>query len=65
MGMDFQPANPDEIKFTLTITMTLADWKKLASQIDHKQSWPGWNLESQIRDMVSQAGRQFYPRAED
>lgn len=63
--MKFYATKPDEMKFTLEISMTLGDWKKLKDQLVHKQEWPGWSLEDEIQDLISQAERDYFPKAAD
>ena len=47
----FQPTDPDYINMTLTLTMTLGEWKRL--KLDH--DYPGWRIQNIIGDMVKQA----------
>lgn len=51
--------NPDRIEFTLTMTMSLSEWKELQGQLDG--NYPSWKLSHQISSMVSQATGTFYP----
>lgn len=56
----FEATKPDDIQFSMTIAMSLKDWKELRERVDEK--WPGWDFRSKITDMIMQAERQFYPR---
>lgn len=55
--------NPDEIEFTLTVTMSLKDWKELREAVDGK-TWPASRLHEQISDMVIHATKHFWPAEE-
>lgn len=50
---------PDEIEFTLKVTMTLKHWKELRDAIDDK--WPGWDFKRQITEMIWAADKTFVP----
>jgi hypothetical protein len=51
--------NPNEIEFTLTITMTLEEWRKLRDELGHR--WPASDLASDIGDMIIKANQSFTP----
>lgn len=51
--------NPDEVEFTLQVTMTLKAWKELREAID--DNWPGWDFKSKITDMLYLANKAFEP----
>jgi len=57
-------AAPSAIEFTITATMTLAEWRKLAGQLADGGNVgygpAGW-LHSAINDIVRQAGASFEP----
>lgn len=53
----FQPANPDEIEMTLTITMPLGAWRRLALQI--ASEYPGWQFVGIIRELILFADKHF------
>jgi hypothetical protein len=50
---------PDEIEFTLQVTMSLEKWKSLRDAIGEK--WPGWEFRSKITDMILAAQKEFRP----
>lgn len=50
---------PDEIEFTLVVTMSLKHWKELRDAI--KEQWPGWDFRSKITDMILLADKAFVP----
>jgi hypothetical protein len=49
--------NPDGIELTLTMTMTLGQWKELRGQLAGK--WPAWDLGNAIREMIQKADTHF------
>lgn len=58
--------NPQSVKFTLTITMSLEDWILVKSRLESvPSSWAGHQIISAIRDMVCQASKSFWPKLED
>lgn len=57
------PSKPDAIEFTLSITMTLGEWKELREEVDSKKH-TGWKLRAEISDMIQMAQTKFYPRTE-
>lgn len=56
---------PDDIEYTLTVTMPAGDWGKLRDQM-HKVSyaWPTCDLIRQIDDLLSQARKIYWPKSE-
>lgn len=51
MSIRMRLTKPDEIAATMSITLTLKDWKKLRDQISTNE-YPAWTLDRQIRDMI-------------
>jgi hypothetical protein len=51
--------NPDSIEFTLSITMSLEDWKILKKQLP--EIFPAFDLSCKITNMIIQANKNFYP----
>ncbi|MEN6302230.1 MAG: hypothetical protein ABFD96_05855 [Armatimonadia bacterium] len=51
MSIRMRLTKPDEIEATMSITLTLKDWKKLRDQISTNE-YPAWTLDRQIRDMI-------------
>lgn len=60
--------NPEEIEFTLTVTMSLSEWEMLTKQIWANKAgcvpWPACQFTSEIASMTSQATQKFYPESE-
>lgn len=50
---------PDDIEFTLQVTMSLKHWKELRDAI--KAQWPGWDFRAKITDMIYAADKVFVP----
>jgi hypothetical protein len=62
MNVKFQVEKPDDVVATLTITMTLRQWKELRDQLN--QSWPSWKLAAAITDVLYQTTKPFYEQNE-
>ena len=56
--------NPDEMKFRISITMTLKEWNEFRSQLD-KDTWPSWDIASKIREITDVANEKFYTEERD
>lgn len=53
MQAEFKLLDTDEMEAEMTITMTIAKWKKLREVIEHK--WPGWEFSNLIGKLVAHA----------
>ena len=65
MTNQFTAENPDEIKFTVTLTYPLSVWKAIAIALDTKKY--NWGLDELHRDLfnlVRQAEKVYYPERE-
>lgn len=51
----FRLVKPDEVEATMTVTMTVTNWKLLRDQMRGK--WPGCDLATLISELVYQAER--------
>lgn len=60
MTSKFTPSNPDKIEMTLSLTMSLYEWKQLKAQMSNE--WPSWEIGGKIRSMIDQASTSFYPQ---
>jgi hypothetical protein len=58
MRATFQIRNPDEIEATVTVTMTIKEWRGLRGQLT--RDWPSWKFGSVIGDAIRQAEESFY-----
>lgn len=57
--------NPADIVYTLTVTMTAGEWERLRNQMEQIDiSWPAIDLQRQITDLLSQARKVYWPKAE-
>lgn len=63
MKGEFSANNPQDIEFTLTLTMKLKDWLELKKQLT--TDYPSWRVGEEISDMVMQAKKVFYPEPRD
>lgn len=63
MKTAFKIEDPNEVSMTLTVTMTLAQWRALQSQLQSK--YPSWKLSSAITEMVHQATNVFSAKPVD
>ena len=54
---------PNEIVFTLTMSMTLVNWRKLSGQLKAEgHQYPARDFMNDIYSMISQAESRFYPQ---
>ena len=51
---------PDDIVFTMTLTMKAKDWEQLRDQLQNV--WPSSDLTHYINDLLSQARKIYWPR---
>jgi len=60
-----EPTNPDQHEYTMKITMTLADWKRLRQQLNANPgvsyTWPASQLREQIAQAIDRANQAFFP----
>lgn len=50
--------SPYDIDFTMSVTMPLGDWRKLATQLS-SNAYPSWMLGKEIRLLVEKATAEF------
>lgn len=60
MRTKFIPVKPEELEYTMTITMKLKDWQTFSSEIQHK--WPGSMIARDVSDMHAQAHKNFWSK---
>jgi len=53
----FEARRPDNIEFTLTITMTLKEWKDLKERVGYNENWA---IADAISKMTADAEKVFY-----
>lgn len=51
----FKVCDPDNVQMTLTVTMSIGDWKSLSQQL--ASTYPSWKLNDAIRDFVARSER--------
>lgn len=54
---------PEEIEYTLTVTMKASEWEKLRNQLDANYTWPASDVVRYINDMLAQARKIYWPKA--
>jgi|GEM_PF-4772467 Phosphodiesterase/alkaline phosphatase D len=57
----FKAADPDKIKFILSLTMTLEEWRMIRDQIK-TSVWPAGRVREEILSMIEQAEKTYYPQ---
>lgn len=64
--MQLKVTKPEEIEFTLTATFNLKNWRTIARALKGESyEWPTDLLMGDIRSMVEQAEKVFWPESED
>lgn len=48
----FRVCDPNNVQMTLTVTMSMRNWKRLAEQLD--SDYPSWKLHNAIKHLVEQ-----------
>ncbi len=62
MKASMKLTKPDDVEATISLTMTLEQWKLLRVSVsDDPHYQPGGKLRATIDDLVSQATRAFFP----
>jgi len=61
MNANFRIENPDKLDASMSITMSVKEWKELANQIKClNQEWPVSDLFLKITDLISKCETVFY-----
>lgn len=60
----YQLARPDDAEATLTLTMTVGEWRRLATGLTEAGAYPGWQVASIIRDLTLRAVEHFDAKTE-
>lgn len=63
MKTAFKIERPDDVSMSLTVTMTLGQWRDLRAQL--QSTYPSWRLSSAINEMVHEATTVFSAAKED
>ena len=58
MRYRFSLDNPDDMRATLTITLTIKDWKAVAEEMG--TTHPAWKVTAAIREMITRAETKFF-----
>lgn len=59
MDVQFKFENVDDVQATLTVTMTVGEWRALKTQLAVTEH-PSWRLGNAIRDVIYKAETTFY-----
>lgn len=60
MKAEFKFENTDAVEATLSITMTLGEWKRLRKQLSTEMgAYPSWKVIGQIDKMIVEAEQRF------
>lgn len=54
---------PDQIEYTLTVTMKAKDWEQFREQLMTK--WPSCDFVHAVNDLLAQARKVYWPRVPD
>ncbi len=67
MDTEFRAVNQRDIEFSLTITMTLEEWRRLKDQMDDipANEFPAWRIVAVVRDMVRKANTHWVDEANE
>lgn len=55
----YQLARPDDAEATLTLTMTVGEWKRVRATLNGAGQYPGWRIAEIIGELVSRAAVHF------
>lgn len=61
MTARFEMTKPDDVNFTLTVTLPLKTWNEVANLLETDRGIVAYPLQRCIRDLVSQATQTFWP----
>ena len=60
MDSVFKVTHPNDVDFTLEVTMPLGGWLRLQKLLlEHPMHYPGWDFNQQIYKMVKQAEKEI------
>lgn len=63
---EFRPLNPESIMFELKVQMTMSEWREVRASLTVANAYgPAYRLMSAIRDMSSQANKEFHAWPDD
>jgi len=58
MKATYRLASPDEAEASLTVTLTVRDWRRLLKQLE-SGNYPSWVLKDTIRELINKADASF------
>lgn len=57
---NFSLTNPDTVNMTLTITMSVKEWKAIKERLRPSTTDADWQLDDSIRSMIEKANAEFH-----
>lgn len=60
MSTEFFLTEPDKQRFTLVVTLPLAEWKKVSALLSTREGVVAYPLQRTIQDCVSEAEKSFW-----
>ena len=63
MDVRLKVEKPEDIVYTMTITMTAKNWEELRDQL--KTAWPSSRLGYAINDLLAQARKVYWPNSKE
>lgn len=63
MTAHFEMTKPEDVNFTLTVTLPLKTWKAVADLLETDKGIVAYPLQRCIRDLTYQAQQTFWPSA--
>lgn len=57
--VDYHASAPDDIPMSMTVTMSVSNWRRLRAGLVEHGAYPGWKIANEIANMLEQAERHF------
>lgn len=64
MSVRFQLSKPDELQATLSITMTVGEFRVMKKLLGPSPAWPLYDVSRAITDVILQAEKTYYASEE-
>lgn len=63
MSASYEMTKPEDVNFTLTVTLPLKTWMEVSRVLETHNGVIAWPLNRCIKDLVGQAQQTFWPSA--